>query len=114
MLTTATRSRTGGSVPEAAWGQPVVHSQDLRLTRGFFAAEAEEADLVLVQVHLAADQAVGPHQPQRPGLAHQAHRAVAVAPPEVDQTAAGSLLPFQLPVRRERPALRGGLDPRRP
>src|SRR5262249_5422863 len=104
----------GCSVAEAARGQPIIYFQDLRLTRRFFAAEAEEADLVEVEIDLTADQAVGPDQAQPPGLAPQAQGAVAIAASGVDQPPAGSLVQLQLPVRREGPALGGGLDPRRP
>src|SRR3954469_11006966 len=114
MLTSAKRSRTGRSILEAAIGQAINHFQDLWLAGGFLAAEGEETDLVLVQIDHTADQAVGPDLAERPGLAQQDDRAVGIAPPQVNHPAAWSLLQIQLPTRGERPAVRGGLDPRRP
>ena len=114
MLTTANRSRTVLSVLEAPIGQPIVHFQDLWLTGRLLAPQSEEAELVLVQIDVTANQAVGPDLAKRPGLSQQRHLAQAVAAPQVDQTALRSLLQVQLPARRERPAIRRGLDPRRP
>src|SRR5947209_19390095 len=114
MLTTANRSRTGRSVLEAPIGQPIIHFQDLWLTGRFLAAEGKEADLVSVQIDVTANQAVGPDLAKRPGLAQQDHRAVAIAPPQVNQPAARPLLQIQLPTRGEPPAVRIGLDSRRP
>src|SRR5512135_2321369 len=113
MLTTANTWRTGRSVLEAPVGQPIVHSQDLRLTGRLLASEGEEADLVLVEIHFAAHEAVGPQLAEGPGLPQQRHLAEAVASPQVDQPATGSLLQVPLPARGERLAVRGGLDPRR-
>src|SRR5438105_745267 len=84
MLTSANRCRTGRSVLEAPVGQAVVHLQDSRLTGRFLAPQGEEADLVLVQIHLTANQAVGPHLPQWPGLPQQRHLAQVVASPQKD------------------------------
>src|SRR5687767_7129616 len=114
MLTSATRSRTGRSVLEAPVGQAVVHLQDLRLAGRLLPPKAEEADLVLVQIDLTANQAAGPDLAERPGLAQQDHRAVARAAPQVNQAAARPLLQIQFPAGGERPAIRGRLDPRRP
>src|SRR5215471_5777215 len=114
MLTTANTCRTGRSVLEPPVGQPIVHLQDLRLTGRLLTSQAEEADLVPVQIDITTDQAMGPHLPQIPGLSQQAHRAGAVASPEVDQPALRSLLQVQLPARREVATGWGCLDPRRP
>src|ERR1700746_617775 len=100
MLTTANTCRTGRSVLEPPVGQPIVDLQDLRLTGRLFASQGEEADLVLVQIDLTADQAVGPHLPQIPGLPQQGHLTEAVASPQVDQPAPGALLQLERPVRR--------------
>src|SRR4051812_45555281 len=110
MLTTASTSRTGRSILEAAVGQPIVHFQDLWLAGRLLAPEGEEADLVRVQkdgtelenfsppapftardrggkpgkvLKLTADQAVGPHLAQLPGLPQQGHLAAGVAAPQV-------------------------------
>src|SRR5689334_14244807 len=101
MLTTANTSRTVLSVLEAPIGQAIIHFQDVWLMGRLLASEGEEADLVLVQVHLAADQPVGPHLPQRPGPTQQAHLALSVAAPQVDQAPAWPLLQVQLPLHRE-------------
>src|SRR5271157_3439980 len=114
MLTSANRSRTGRSVLEAAVGQPIVYFQDLRLTGRVLAPEGEEADLVLVQIHFTAHQAVGPHLAELPGLPQQGHLAEAAASPQVDQPALRPLLQVELPAPRKGPAVRGGLYPRRP
>src|SRR5690348_16466037 len=102
MLTSANTSRTGRSVLEATVGQPIVHFADLRLAGWVLASESEEADLVLIQIDLATDQAVGPGLTQRPGLPQQDYLALGVASPEVDQPSAGPLLQVELPVGRER------------
>src|ERR1700676_2911485 len=114
MLTTANRCRTGRSIPEAPVGQPIVHFQDLRLTGRLLAPEGEEADLVLVQIHLTADQAIGPRLAERPTPPQQGHRAAAAAAPQENQPTARTLLQVQLPPARERLAVRGCLQPRRP
>src|SRR5262249_34760551 len=114
MLTSASRFRTARSVLEAPVGQPVIHFEDLWLTGRVFASEAEEADLVSIQIDFTADQAARPHRAQRPGLAQQAHRALAITAAEVDQSPLGALLQVQFPVRRERPPTRRGFNPRRP
>src|SRR5207302_11099023 len=82
MLTSANRCRTGRSVLEPPVGQPVVYFQDLRLTGRFLAPQREEADLVLVQIHLAAHQTIGPHLAERPTPTQQGHLAAAVAAPQ--------------------------------
>src|SRR6266498_4322784 len=114
MLTSANTSRTERSVLEAAVGQPIVHFEDLRLTGRLLAAQGEEADLVLVQIDLTTDQAVGPHLPERPGLPQYGHLAVGGASPQVDQPATGPLLQVELPANGEGTPVRAGLDPRRP
>src|SRR5438270_10225171 len=114
MPTSANTSRTGRSVLEAAVRQSVVHFADLRLTVRLLTAESEEANLPLVQIHLTANQAVGPHVAQWPGLTQQGHLAVAIAAPQVDQPATGPLLQVKLPVGGEGRPVRAGLDPRRP
>ena len=110
MLTSANRSRTGRSVLEAAVGQPIVHFEDLRLTPRVLASKGEEADLVLIQIDFATNQAVGPDLAQRPGLPQQGDLALGVASPQVDQPTTGPLLQVELPVGREEAAIRGGLD----
>src|SRR5215831_12665008 len=114
MLTTANTSRTGRSVLESPLGQPIVHFPDQRLTGRLLASQGEEADLVLVQIDLTTNQAIGPHLPKIPGLPQQGHLAEAVASPQVDQPAPGSLLQVQFPARREGAAVRSRLDPRHP
>src|SRR5262249_36772619 len=114
MLTSANTCRTGQSVLEAAVGQAIVHFEDLWLTGRLLAAEGEETDLILVQIDFTTNQAVGPDLAQRPGLAQQGDRALRVAPPQVDQPAAGSLLQVELPAGGEGAAVGGRLDPRRP
>src|SRR3954451_4168168 len=114
MLTSANTSRTARSVLEAPVGQPIIHFQDLWLTGRVLASKGEEADLVLVQIHLTAYQPARPDLADFPGMAQQVHLALSVAPPQVDQPAARSLLEVQPPVSRERPPARGRLDPRRP
>src|SRR4051812_30899551 len=110
MLTSANTSRTGRSVLEAAVGQPIVYFEDLRLTDRLLAAESEEADLVLIQIHFTPNQAVGPRLTQGPGLAQQSDLAVGVAASEVDHPPVGPLLQAELPARGEGAAVRGGLD----
>src|SRR5437588_8637167 len=114
MPTSANTSRTGRSVLEAAVGQPVVHFENLRLAGRLLAAEGEEANLVLIQIHFTTNQAVGPHLAEWPGLPQQGHLAVAVASPQVDQLPTGPLLQVKFPAGGEGAAVRGGLDPRRP
>src|SRR6266852_3236420 len=114
MLTSANTSRTGRSILETAVGQPIIHLQDLRLTGRLFPSEGEEADLVLVQVHFTADQAIGPDLAEGPGLPQQGYLAEAVTSPQVDQPATRQVLQVELPVPRESPTVRGSLDPRRP
>src|SRR5438552_6469477 len=111
MLTTGNTSRTRQSALEAPVEQPIVHFEGLRLTRGALAPQSEEADLVLVQIHFTAYQALGPHLAELPGLPQQGHLAQAVAPPQVDQPALRPLLQVELPVPRKGPAVRSGLDP---
>src|SRR6266404_3901764 len=114
MLTTASRCRTGRSILEAPVGQPVVHFQDLRLTARLLAPQGEEAELVVVQVHFTAHQAIGPHLAELPGPPQQAYLAEAVAAPQVDQPTLRPFLQVQLPGFGERPTVRGCLDARRP
>src|SRR5438132_1568162 len=114
MLTSANTCRTGRSVLEAAVGQPVVHFEDLRLTGRVLAAQGAEADFIIIQIDFTTNQAVGPDLAQRPGLPRQGDLAAGVAPPQVDQVAAGPLLQVELPAARDGAAVRGGLDPRRP
>src|ERR1700739_3652479 len=114
MLTSANTSRTGRSVLEAAVGQPIVHFEDLRLTGRLLASQGEEADLVLVQIDLTTDQAVGPHLPEIPSLPHHGHRVGGVASPQVAQPATGPLLQVELPASGEGTPVRAGLDPRCP
>src|SRR4051812_39264699 len=97
MLTSASTSRTGRSVLEAPVGQLIAHFQDLRLTGRVLAPEREEAHLVLLQVHLTANQAVGPHVADPPGAPQQRDFPPAVGPPQVDQAAARPRLRVQLP-----------------
>src|SRR4051812_28304422 len=106
MLTSANTSRTGQSVLEAPVGQPVVHFEDLRLTGRLLASQGEEADLVLVQINLTTDQAVGPHLPEFPTLPQQSYFAGGVAAPQVDQPATGPLLQVELPPGGEGTPLR--------
>src|SRR3981081_221160 len=113
MLTSANTSRTGPSVLEAAGWDPIIHFQDLGLTGWFLAPEGEEAELVVVQIHLTTHQAVGPHLAERPGPPQQAHLALAAAAPQVDQPATRPLPQLQLPGGGERPPLGGGLHARR-
>src|SRR5215467_7778685 len=114
MLTSANTSRTDRSVLKAPVGQPIVHFQDLRLTRRRLASKWEEADLVTIQIHFTPNQAIGPDLPHGPGLPQQVDLALGVAPPQVDQAAAGPLLQVELPAAWEGAAVWGGLDPRRP
>src|SRR5437763_378391 len=114
MLTSANTCRTGRSVLEATIGQSIVYFTDLRLTGWVLASQGEEADLVLIQIHFTTNQAVGPDLTEEPVLAQQAHRAVAVASPQVDQPASRPLLQVELPAHREGTTIRGSLDPRRP
>src|SRR5438045_2042445 len=102
MLTSANRSRTGRSVLEAPGGKPVIHLQELGLTGRLLAPQAEEADLVLGEIHFAANQAVRPHLAEEPGLPQQRHFAAAVAAPQVDQSATRPFLQVQLPGPRKR------------
>src|SRR5271165_871542 len=103
MLTTANRCRTGRSLLEAPVGQPVVHFQDLRLTGRLLASQPEEADLVRVQIHLTAHQAVGPHLAERPVPSQQGYLAAAAAAPQENQPTARTLLQVQFPAGGERP-----------
>src|ERR1700676_2702290 len=105
MLTSANTSRTARSILEAAVGQPIVYFQDLRMTGRLFPSEGEEADLVLVQIHFTADQAVGPHLTERPGVAQQGHLAEAGTSPQVDRAATRPLLQVELPVPRKGPTV---------
>src|SRR5271167_3281326 len=114
MLTSANTSRTDRSILETAVGEPIVHFQDLRLTGRLFPSEGEEADLILVQIHFTADQAVGPHLAEGPCLPQQCHLADAVTSPQVDQPASRPLFQLELPALRKGPTIRGGLDPRCP
>src|SRR5262249_51772889 len=114
MLTSANTSRTGRSVLEATVGQPIVHFADLWLTGRVLAPQGEEANLVPIQIHFTADQAVGPGLTQGPELPQQGYLAVAVASPQVDQSAPRSLLQVELPAHRKGTAGRGGLASRRP
>src|SRR5262249_5336213 len=114
MLTSANTSRTARSVLEAPIGQPILHFLDLRLAGRRLATKGEGADLVLVEIHFTAYQPARPDLADFPGVAQQAHLALRVGPPQVDQLAARPLLEVQLPVNRERPAAGGRLDPRRP
>src|ERR1700688_2894554 len=114
MLTSANTSRTRQSLLEASVGQPIVHFEDLRLTRGLLAPQGEEADLVLVQIHFTTCQAMRPHLAELPDLPQQGHLAQSGAPPQVDQPAMRPLPQVELPVPRKVPAVRSGLDPRRP
>src|SRR5438128_789088 len=114
MLTSANRSRTGRSVLKAPSGKPVRDFQDLGLTGRLLAPQGAEADLVLAEIHFAAHQAVGPHLAERPGLPQQRHLTVAVAAPQVDQSAPRPFLQVQLPGFRKRATVRSGLQARRP
>src|SRR5262245_175267 len=114
MLTSASTSRTLQSVLEAPVGQAIIHFQDLWLTGRVLAPEGEEADFVTIQIHFTADQAARPHGAQRPGLAQQVHRTLAVTAAQVDQPALGAFLQVQFPARWEGPPPRRRFDPRRP
>src|SRR5438270_10144676 len=114
MLTNANTFRTGASVLEAPGREAVIHLQDLGLAGRFLASQSEEADPVLVQIHLTANQTVGPHLAQRPGPPQQSHLTVAVAAPQVDQSATRPFLQVQLPSAGERLAVRRRLRPRCP
>src|SRR5205807_3722365 len=113
MLTSANTSRTGRSVLEAAVRQPIVHFEDLRLTGWLLASQGEEADLVLVQIDLTTDQAVGPHLPQIPGLPQHGHLTVGVASLQVDQPPTAPLLPVELPASGAATPARPRPPPRR-
>src|SRR6266436_2261439 len=114
MLTSANTSRTRQLPLEASVGQSIVHFEDLRLTGGVLAPQSEEADLVLVQIHFTAYQAMRPHLAELPGLPQQGHLAQSVAPPQVDQPAMRPLPQVERPVPRKGPAVRSGLYPRHP
>src|SRR5262245_33202115 len=86
MLTSANTSRTGRSVLEATVGEVIVHFKDQRLAGRVLASEGEEADLVMNEVDLATDQAVGPRLTQRPGHAQQGYFAVGAAAAQVNQS----------------------------
>src|SRR4051795_7663508 len=113
MLTSANTSRTGPSVLETAGGEPVSYFQDLGLTGRFLAPQREEAELVVMEIHFTANQAVGPHLTERPGSPQQAYLAQAAAAPHVDQPAPRPFLQVRLPAGGERPPLGGRLEPRR-
>src|SRR4051794_2841440 len=106
MLTSANTCR---SVLESPGGQPIIDCQDLGLTGRFLAPQREEAELVVVQIHFTANQAIGPHLAERPGPPQQAYRAEAVAAPQVDQPTVRPLLQVQLPGLGERPTVRSCL-----
>src|SRR6266404_3210135 len=110
MLTSASTSRTGRSILEPTVGESIVHFQDLRLISRIFPSESAETDLILVQIHITADQAVGPHLTERPALPQQRHLAVAATPPQINQPPPRPLLQVEFPVLREGPTVRGGLD----
>src|SRR5262249_60986502 len=114
MLTSANTRRTGRSVLEATVGQPIVHFADLWLTGRVLAPQGEEAKLVPIPIHFTADQAVGPGLTQGPELPQQGYLAVAVASPQVDQSAPRSLLQVELPAHRKGTAGPGGFDARPP
>src|SRR5262249_1044258 len=114
MLTSANTSRTGRSVLEATVGQPIVHFADLWLTGRGLAPQGDEASLVPVRIHFTAGQAVGPGLTQGTELPQQGYLAVAVASPQVDQSAPWSLLQVELPAHGKGTAVRGGFDARRP
>src|SRR5262245_23860380 len=113
MLASANTSRTSPSILEAPGEESVSHFQNLGLTRRLLTPPGEEAELVLVQIHLTTHQAVGPHLAERPGPPQQAHLAQAAAAPQVDQPTPRPLLQLQLPGGGERPPLGGGLHPGR-
>src|SRR3984893_12765786 len=114
MLTSANTSRTGPSVLEAPGGQPIIDCQDLGLTARLLAPQGAEAELVVVQVHFTAHQAIGPHLAELPGPPQQAYLAEAVAASQVDEPTPRPFLQVQLPGIGERPTVRSGLDARRP
>src|SRR5690348_11298375 len=114
MLTSANTSRTGRSVLKSPGRESVIHFQDLGLAGRLLAPQGEEADLVVIEVHFTAHQAVGPHLAERPRPPQQSYLAEAVAAPQKVQPAARPLLQIQFPVGGECPAVWRGLDPRRP
>src|SRR5438067_2067181 len=114
MLTSANTSRTGRSVLEAPSRESVIHFQELGLAGRLLAPQREEANLVGVEIHFTAHQAVGPHLAERPGPPQQSYFAEAAAAPQVDQPAARPVLQVQLPVGGESPAVWRRLQPRRP
>src|SRR3954469_5175252 len=114
MLTSAITCRTGRSVLETPGRQPVIDFQDLGLTGRLLAPQREEAELVVVQIHFTANQSIGPHLPELPGPPQQDYLAEAAAAPQVDQLTPRPFFQVQLPSLGERPALRGGLQARRP
>src|SRR5947209_7205521 len=112
MLTSANRCRTAPSVLEAPVGQPVINLQGLGLAGRVFAPKGEEADLVPVQIHVTANQTIGPDCADPPGLPQQRYLALGVGSTQVDQPTTRPVLQVQLPDRREYPAVRGRLDAR--
>src|SRR6267142_429643 len=114
MLTSASTSRAGKSVLEPAVGEPVVHLQDLGLTGRVLAPKDEEADLVVVEIDVTANQAIGPHLAELPCPPEQCHGAGAVASPQVNQPATRPFLQLERPAGGESSAVRSSLDPCRP